>query len=108
MKRKIASRKLKRRCECCGRGFEKGDVYYHERKVRHFYNGENEDIVGVNKTKCPKCRYRDQNSLERYERFQKTCQHEKIEFIHEVWDYIPGEAVMEPQYDECRLCGNHL
>jgi hypothetical protein len=25
-----------------------------------------------------------------------------------VWDYIPGEAVMEPQYDVCTLCGNHL
>lgn len=108
MKRKIAGRKLKKRCEWCGRGFEKGDVFYHERKVWHFYDGENENILAVNKTKCPKCHYQDHESLERYMRFQQTCQHEKRELIHEVWDYIPGEAVMEPQFDVCHLCGNIL
>lgn len=108
MKRKMASRKLKRRCECCGRGFKKGDVYYHKREVFHFYDGNDENIFGVNKTKCPKCHYGQQESKRRYEQFQQTCQHEKREFIHEVWDYIPGEAVMEPQYDVCHLCGNIL
>lgn len=108
MKRKIASRKLKRRCECCGRRFAKGDVFYHERKVYHVYDGMEEHIVGVDTTQCPKCRYIQQDRANRYEQFQQTCQHEKREFIHEVWDYIPGEAVMEPQYDVCTLCGNHL
>lgn len=108
MKRKIASRKLKIRCEGCRRGFKKGDVFYLERTVHRIYDGEDENIVGFNKTKCPKCHYSQQDRAKRYEQFQQTCQHEKREFIHEVWDYIPGEAVMEPQYDVCTLCGNHL
>ncbi|WP_028547212.1 hypothetical protein [Paenibacillus taiwanensis] len=108
MKRKIASRKLKRSCDCCGCSFEKGETYYHKRNVMHFYDGRDEIIIGVNKTKCPKCHYRQQDSERRYEQFRQTCQHKKIEFIREVWDYIPGEAVMEPQYDVCHLCGNTL
>lgn len=31
----------------------------------------------------------------------KDCDHE----MDTVWDYIPGEAVKEPQYDECLKCG---
>jgi len=29
-----------------------------------------------------------------------NCNHE----METVWDYIPGEAVKEPQYDECIKC----
>lgn len=31
----------------------------------------------------------------------KNCKHE----MDTVWDYIPGEAVKEPQYDHCIKCG---
>jgi len=30
-----------------------------------------------------------------------NCKHE----MDTVWDYIPGEAVKEPQYQECIKCG---
>ncbi|OAK70066.1 hypothetical protein [Lederbergia galactosidilytica] len=31
----------------------------------------------------------------------RACKHE----WDTVWDYIPGEAVKEPQYDQCIKCG---
>lgn len=31
----------------------------------------------------------------------KSCNHD----MDTHWDYIPGEAVMEPQYDYCIKCG---
>ena len=40
------------------------------------------------------------NKIKRIER-RKLCTHE----FREVWSYIPGEAVMQPDHLECELCG---
>ena len=39
---------------------------------------------------------------ERKKELQKNCKHKKIG-TH--YDYIPGEAVMQPEYDYCVDCG---
>jgi DNA-directed RNA polymerase subunit RPC12/RpoP len=36
---------------------------------------------------------------------QEECLHENTELI---WSYIPGEAVKEPDYDQCIDCGKRL
>ncbi len=51
MKRKIASRKLKRRCELCGKGFRKGEVYYKRRVVAVFDTA----IYATEYLLCPRC-----------------------------------------------------
>ena len=44
---------------------------------------------------------RDARKLEK----QRVCKHEKID-TH--YDYILGEAVMEPKYDYCVDCGKKM
>lgn len=96
MKRIVASRKLKRRCDCCNRGFSKGDIYYHERTVWAW----SQDVYAYNNTYCPKCHYKIINHQARYEAFKQKCDHRNPKFIVEVY----GEN--EPLYDICKLCGN--
>lgn len=102
MKRLIASRKLKRICICCNKGFLKGEVYY---KTRTIY--EAAPICADEYLTCPKCKYKNDQHLKRYKKFQKYCTHPQ-EFIETEWSYIPGECVKEPDYDHCLLCGEIL
>lgn len=46
---------------------------------------------------CSQSPVAEQNRIEKI----KTCNHD----METHWDYIPGEAVMEPQYDYCIKCG---
>ena len=103
MKRKVAKRKLKRTCDQCGKRFFKGHVYYVQRVVFALDN----IISAYEYTCCAKCNYEDQRRKERYERFKESgvCKHPVID---EVWSYMPGEAVMEPDHDECLVCGEWL
>lgn len=98
MKRKVASRKLKRECVRCGCNFKKGDVYYINRKVYADYDG----VFADEYIYCAKCKYKIDDHNRRFERFKPHCKHPIIE---EVWDYIPGEAVKQPDHDECLICG---
>ena len=102
MKRLIAKRRLKRRCQECGKSFKKGDVYYKVRKVF-----ADVTICAFEFLICPKCKYKSEQHNKRYKKFQKQCEHPQ-EFIDTQWCYIPGESVMEPDYDYCRLCGKIL
>lgn len=105
MKKLIASRKLKRTCEHCGRGFIKGNVYY---KIREVFTEEYDQyIAAFEYLKCPKCKWKEDRHKERYEIFQKNCPHPE-EFAETEWSYIPGECVKEPDYDYCRLCGERF
>jgi hypothetical protein len=103
VKRKIASRKLKRTCNECNRSFIKGDVYYIRRKVFDDYGGLG--IIAFEFLECPKCRYKKVKHAERFEKFKPNCHHP---IFHEVWSYIPGEYVMQPDHDECDVCGEWL
>ncbi|MFB7302588.1 hypothetical protein [Heyndrickxia sporothermodurans] len=82
MKRKVASRKLKRTCCQCDQCFKKGDVYYLKRFVFSYgkYVSANENIY------CPKCKYRNESSRKRYEAFKPICHHP---VVNEVWSTIP-------------------
>ena len=40
--------------------------------------------------------------LELKRKAQENCKHEKT---HTHYDYIPGEAIKEPQYEVCNSCG---
>ena len=103
MKRFTATRKLKRRCKCCGLGFSKGDVYYKERKVYAYESY----VIGFEHLVCPKCKYKNEQSKERFEKFKANCPHPD-KLIDEKWCYIPGECVMQPDYSYCTLCGKIL
>lgn len=99
-KRLIASRKLKRRCDCCNCTFAKGDIYYHERKV-FVDDGE---VFAHNITQCPRCKYKNEDHMLRYGQFITIgCKHPE-KFVEMQYRYIPGEAVMEPSHEECMLC----
>lgn len=102
LKRLIASRKLKRACTHCGKNFVKGNVYYRIREV--FAGGYDQHIAAFEHLMCPSCKWRREQREVRYKEFQKKCTHPE-EFSDTEWDYIPGECVMEPRYDYCRLCG---
>lgn len=103
MKKLIASRKLKRSCIYCDRGFEKGDIYYKHREV-HEEDGE---IFAFESLRCPKCHYRNERNLKRFMTFQEKCKH-PTKFRDMQYSYIPGEAVKEPSHEICLLCGQRL
>jgi len=95
-KRKIASRKLNRKCDCCDKTFLKGNIYYDNRQV---FTDEDK-VFGHTYRLCPKCKYKEEQLAERI----KRCPHPK-HLIKTEWDYIYGECVKEPQYDYCGVCG---
>jgi hypothetical protein len=97
MKRLIASRKLQRKCIHCKCSFKNGDIYYKERTVY----ADGVDVFANEHLYCPKCLYKEKCQRERLERFKLNCTHP---ITDEIWDYIPGEAVMQPDHTECRLC----
>jgi phage FluMu protein Com len=51
---------------------------------------------------CPKCKYRNEAKRERFGRFKKQCKHKET---YTIYRYIPGECVMEPDYEQCMICG---
>lgn len=104
MKRKVASRRLLKDCDICGIGFKKGNVYYTKRYVvvDYDYRSDKDYVCGYEVRKCARCFYEENEREARFEEFKKVCEHKSVE---EVWSFIPGEAVMEPDYDRCRYCG---
>lgn len=103
MKRLVVKRKLKRCCTHCGKKFSKGDVYYKKREV--FV--EEGLVMGFEFLACPKCKYKQERRKERCSRFKTNCPHPD-KFIDEKWRYMTGEAVVEPDYSYCTLCGKIL
>jgi len=101
--RKVASRRLKRRCKYCNIGFIKGNVYYLYREVSG-YDGK---VYAYEHLECAKCNFKRKDWKRRYEKFRGKCVHPN-EFVVEHWGYIPGEAVKQPEYDVCTLCGTKL
>lgn len=102
MKRKVASRKLKRKCFSCGCNFKKGDVYY---KYRDVYSGAI-GVLAYEWLMCPKCKYKMDSHLSRLEQFKKNCHHP---IVNTVWTPISGEEWRyEPDHDECLICGEWL
>ena len=110
MDRKIVKRipKSRKEHECfeCGKVIPKRTVYY---LIKHIYRDIDcePNFGSIEVKQCPKCLYKEKCHHERYADFTKRCEHPK-KFIDTVWDYIPGEAVKEPQYDQCLLCGKVL
>lgn len=97
--KKILRSKRPHTCDYCGKTIPKGTVYYREKHII-----KDEDMIFytyVTKT-CPKCVFKSKQGGERFKRFKPTCEHK---ITDTVYGYIPGECVMEPQYDECRICG---
>lgn len=56
MKRKVASRKLKRTCVYCNKNFVKGDVYYLKRIVIKFYG----KLAADEYLSCSRCKYENE------------------------------------------------
>ncbi|KEI84147.1 hypothetical protein N493_19870 (plasmid) [Clostridium botulinum B2 433] len=104
-KKYIAKKKLKNICQYCGCSFNKDDLYYKERIVVECWDSGH--IYGYNNYICPKCKYKEKQHIKRFERFRNNCIHPK-EFVEEIWSYIPGECVKQPDHLECRLCGKIL
>jgi hypothetical protein len=103
MKIKIASRKLKRTCCSCCCSFKKGDTYYINRVVYADYESHKGlDVITHEYLMCPKCKYKQEQHKTRFEQFKTKCHHP---ITDEKWSYIPGEAVMQPDHDECLICG---
>jgi hypothetical protein len=103
VKRKIASRKLKRRCLYCDKSFIKGEVYY----LRRIVIAEFGEVFADEYLVCPRCKYYNERKGERYKRFVESgkCHHPITDLI---WTTIPGEYVKEPSHTECLVCGNHV
>lgn len=103
MKRKVAKRKLQRKCNLCNCGFKKGEVYYVNRNVW----ADDGKVFASEYTMCPKCKYKSERSNERYKRFGETCEHPQG-FVFTQYSYMSGESILEPSHDECLLCGRHV
>lgn len=100
MKRLIAKRKLRRRCDTCDKQIKKGDVYYKKR----FVYADLDIIFGFDVYYCPRCLWKEKHHKKRHDEFVKKCEHPE-EFTETIYTYMPGEAVMEPSHEVCSLCG---
>lgn len=101
MKRKIAKKKLQRKCITCGTSFKKDNVYYVERIVYTEYGG----VSAYEYIQCPKCVYKDKEHKRRFDKFKPNCKHK---LTYEVWSYILGECVKQPDHKECLICGEWI
>ena len=100
MKRLLAKRKLKIRCISCNREIQKGEIYYKQRDIFK----EDEKIYSYSHILCPKCNWNIKAHSERFKQYKLKCKHPTFA-IKTNYHYIPGECVMEPDYDYCLLCG---
>jgi hypothetical protein len=108
VKRLVASRKLQRNCLYCNKSFKKGDVYYKHRVVTdETYFASKINLFTSEHLICARCEYKKKEHVKRQEKFKKNCAHPK-KFIQEIWSYIPGESIMQPDHLECSLCGTIL
>lgn len=103
MKRHVALKKLKRKCVCCDKEFVKGDIYYKKRNV--YIN--NTEVQAFEYLMCPKCNYTRKDHDKRHKLFIIKCPHPR-QMFNEVWSYIPGEAIKQPDHVECLICGTIL
>lgn len=101
--RKVASRRLKRKCFCCNASFVKGNVYYLHRWV----SGDEYSVHSYEHLVCAQCIYNEKRHSKRFKEYQNKCKHPE-DFIEESYCYIPGEAVMQPDYSYCRLCNQKV
>lgn len=101
MKKSIAPRKLKRTCIYCNHTFCKGEVYYKERKVI----AEGDEIIAYEYLVCPKCKYQHMQHEKRFNKFCDGCKHP---IKQEIWSYIPGEYIKQPDHLECLICGKKV
>lgn len=98
LKRKVASRKLLRKCDYCNCSFKKGSVYYVKRHVV-----VDDKVYGYDVTTCARCKYENEESGVRFERFQNTCTHPH-QFVYMDYSQMFGESILEPSHEECALC----
>lgn len=104
MKRKIASRKLKRNCISCNNSFIKGNVYYIKRTFLKEYG----EIFAYEFIVCPRCKYETERSSIRKKDFIESgkCLHP---IVDEIWRTMDGEDyVKEPSHTECLICKEHI
>lgn len=101
MKRKIASRKLKRHCICCNKSFLKGNIYYLKRVVFKEFGL----VFAYEYLLCSRCKYENEHHNIRFKKFVESgnCHHP---ITNEVWRVMDGEDyVKEPSHTECSICG---
>lgn len=89
------------KCDMCGRKIPKRTVYYREKEGVEVEGG----LVTWETKWCPKCKHKNDRHKDRFQVFKSKCHH-PVTDTH--YGYIPGEAVMEPKYDYCRVCGKVL
>lgn len=102
MKRRLKTRKV-HFCYACSRPIPPS-LAIAERHFTKVDEGGPAYIAGVTLYYHPRCVYREQRSMERFNRFAQSCTHPES-FRDDEYSYIPGEAVMQIERTVCRLCG---
>lgn len=95
--RKVASRRLKRKCIECDKGFIKGNVYYLH---RHVFS-EDGKVYAYEHLICARCTYKQKQHEQRFKDFKKKCEH-PARFVYTEYSY------WEPLYDKCILCSQKV
>ena len=108
--KKIVTASKYYKCDSCGKEIRKGYKYEFNKTRVPVYE---EELYQARYDGSLSVRYGEQIGIEYLQwRFCLDCRQEKVnqdECEHKrtgtYWDYIPGEAVKEPQYDYCLDCG---
>ncbi len=100
--KKVLTRKI-HNCLCCQR-----DIVPHTPALfeRHYIR-EDGCLHTYDAYYHIRCHYYFVKSCERYAKFKDHCPH-PVKMIETIYSYIPGEAVMEPDYQKCNVCGQHV
>jgi hypothetical protein len=97
--RKVATRNLRHTCDDCQKQIHKGEVFYDH--VCICPQDYDMPMAKFTYRRCAKCAYKHERKNER----SKRCPHK---IVCTSYYYIFGEAVMEPDYDYCRHCGEKI
>jgi hypothetical protein len=103
-RKELKVRKNHKCCECF-RTINKGSRCIRINSKAVFQDDDGKYFINDNIYLCFKCEWKHKYHDERFEKRKLICDHPKTE---EIWTYMLGEAVMEPDHEECIICQKRL
>ena len=107
IKQKLVKVRKDHQCIECNKIIRKKGMAYRDKHTIIFDDGDKITCDSIIMYTCIRCNYKITQKANRFNEFKKVCSHPE-KFIDTIYDYIPGEAVKQPDHCECLLCGQTI